>query len=219
MGVISLSGGMDSATLLGYVISTSGGTKHLCVSFNYGSKHNKYELDCSRRLANHYGVPWMEVNLVEMMGCFKSDLLLSGGEIPEGHYCDETMKRTVVPSRNIIFLSILSGIAWSKEMHSIYIGVHQGDHAIYPDCRPGFIHEMREAIWLGTDQRITLHTPFLHFTKGEILAKGLKVGGIPYHFTRTCYKDQQIACGKCGACTERLEAFQQNGVEDPVPYE
>jgi 7-cyano-7-deazaguanine synthase len=214
--IISLSGGMDSTTVLGAAIDA--GREVECVGFTYGSKHNFYENIAAQEVAEHYNVPFHLMDLSEMMSSFNSNLLKSGGDIPEGHYEAETMSQTVVPGRNIIFASMLSGYAWSRDADEVWLGIHSGDHAIYPDCRPEFYEKMREAILAGTDDRVTLQAPFLDGNKTSIIEWGLQ-HEVPYHLTRTCYKDQPIACGRCGACQERLEAFRNNNLEDPIEYE
>ena len=214
--LVSLSGGMDSATLLGIACQNYEDVE--AVGFTYGSKHNEWENECAIQLANYYQVPFDLIDLSEVMKGFKSNLLKSGGEIPEGHYEHESMALTVVPARNMIFLSILSGLAVSRDIRQIWIGVHKGDHPVYADCRPEFINHMRRAMHEGTDGKVDLYAPFVCIDKKGILQQGLKIG-VPYKITRTCYKDQPLACGKCGSCTERLEAFAFNKTPDPVEYE
>mgnify|MGYP001561843420 CR=1 FL=1 len=214
--VISLSGGMDSATVL--ALAASEGRKISCVGFNYGSKHNRYENLAASSLADHYKVPFRLIDLSGIMKGFVSNLMKGEKEIPEGHYEDSSMSLTVVPARNIIFASILAGIAWSENAKEVWLGIHSGDRAVYPDCRPEFFAAMNEAISLGTDGKIRLKAPFLSINKVGILETGLKLK-VPYEKTRTCYKDQSISCGRCGACQERREAFSLNGIEDPIPYE
>lgn len=103
---------------------------------------------------------------------------------------------------------------------SLYMGVHAGDHYIYPDCRPSFIEGMKQAITVSTNNAVRLSTPFLHETKAQIIQNCIRQGiEVPYAMTRTCYKDQPIACGKCGSCQERLAAFLEVGREDPLEYE
>jgi len=218
--LVSLSGGIDSTTLLGFILD--GGHQTTAISFTYGSKHNKYENESARQVAAFYGVELIELDISQAMTNIESNLLLSGGEIPEGHYAAENMKSTVVPGRNMIFLSIMAGIAASRGFESLAIGVHSGDHAIYPDCRPDFISHMNHAIQFGTDFAVKMvRTPFINMDKRQIVSIGKSSLMIqpPYHLTRTCYKDQPLACGKCGSCVERLEAFEQNGWIDPVEYE
>jgi 7-cyano-7-deazaguanine synthase len=214
--IVSLSGGMDSTTVLASALESR---EVLAVSFSYGSKHQMYENEASIKVAAHYNVPHKFIGLCDVMASFKSNLLKTGGAIPEGHYEADNMKLTVVPARNIIFASILAGVAVSEDASEIWMGVHAGDHAIYPDCRPGFVMAMENAIRKGTgNDRFMLISPFLYGKKQDILAYGLK-NNVPYHLTRTCYKDQPVACGKCGSCQERLESFRLTGVEDPVEYE
>jgi len=215
--IVALSGGLDSATMLAQCIA-EGGTP-FCISFYYGSKHNEYENKASIEIAEYYKVPLKHIDISGITQEFHSTLLKSGGEIPEGYYTDKNMSQTVVPARNLIFLSILAGIANSRDISTIGIAVHQGDHAIYPDCRPNFISSVQKTIELATDGQLNnLYTPFLFLTKTDIVKIGLDLS-VPYHLTRTCYKEQELACGHCGACTERLEAFKLNGKEDPILYE
>ena len=139
--------------------------------------------------------------------------------IPQGHYAADNMKSTVVPGRNLIFLSIMASLAETVGATEIALGVHAGDHFIYPDCRPAFIEIAKKCIELSSDNLVTIITPFLHYTKGDIvrLGNGLDMK-VPFHLTRTCYTSNEIACGKCGSCVERLEAFSENNIEDPIPY-
>lgn len=189
-----------------------------CVSFEYGSKHNQYENQAAIDIANWYRIPLLPINLSQVMSSFRSNLLLSGGPIPEGNYTDASMASTVVPCRNIIFLSILAGLAWSKDAQAIAIGIHQGDHAVYDDCRTEFFKAMDTAIYLGSGRRVEITAPFIRLDKAGIVKRGLELH-IPYNLTRTCYKAQELACGKCGSCAERLEAFILNGEVDPIQYE
>lgn len=213
--VIALSGGMDSATLLAHLLKN--GYEVEAVSFEYGSKHNSHEKRCAEILAEYYGVILHHIDLTGVMAGFNSDLLKTGGDIPEGHYNDASMSRTVVPGRNIIFLSILSGLAWSRGASRVAVGIHAGDHAIYPDCRLGFYKAMDAAVSKGTDGNVLIMAPFVDWDKTKILQWGIP-NGVPYRFTRTCYTDGPVSCGKCGSCSERLEAFRNIGKTDPVPY-
>lgn len=222
--VLGLSGGMDSATLLGLLLN-EGAEVHSC-SFIYGSKHNRYERDSALKVFNYYknlgfNVHWHDFDLTEAFKDFSSALLLSGEEIPEGHYEASNMKSTVVPGRNLIFASIMAGLAESIGAQQIALGVHSGDHQIYPDCRPEFIIALEEVILKSSDGKVQVITPFLHDDKASILKRGYEDFKIkvPYQLTRTCYKHQELSCGKCGACQERLEAFHNIGIEDPILYE
>jgi 7-cyano-7-deazaguanine synthase len=130
------------------------------------------------------------------------------------------MALTVVPARNILFISIMAGYAWSIGARIIALGVHAGDHEVYFDCREQFIAAMNAAVLAGTGDRVRIEAPFQSLDKAGILRIGFSLNPpVPYQFTRTCYKAQEISCGKCGSCVERLEAFAKIGQKDPIPYE
>ena len=148
---------------------------------------------------------------------FKSDLLRSGGTIPDGHYEELTMKQTVVPFRNGIMLSIAAGFAESVEAQALVIAAHAGDHAIYPDCREDFMKSMEDAIRLGTYAGIQILRPFMSFSKAEIVRRGRDLG-VDFSKTWSCYKGATLHCGSCGTCVERREAFLLAGVSDPTSY-
>ena len=219
MIILSLSGGMDSATLLGHLDQEGWSDIHAC-SFYYGSKHNIYENHSAEKLAKYYSIPLFYIDISNIMSLFKSNLLLTGESIPEGHYQSEQMRQTVVPSRNLIFSSIMAGIAESMGASAIALGVHSGDHYIYPDCRFEFIQSLDKTIHLSTDGKVKVIAPFINLFKEDILTVGYNLDKpVPYHLTRTCYKAQFLSCGKCGSCVERLEAFHKIGKEDPIQYE
>jgi 7-cyano-7-deazaguanine synthase len=148
---------------------------------------------------------------------FKSDLLKSGGEIPDGHYEEESMRQTVVPFRNGIMLSIAAGIAESAGVEGLVIAAHAGDHAIYPDCRESFMRAMDEAICEGTYARVKVLRPFIKMDKGQIARRGHELG-VDFSKTWSCYKGGEIHCGTCGTCIERREAFLLAKVDDPTMY-
>jgi 7-cyano-7-deazaguanine synthase len=221
--VIGLSGGMDSTTLLGILLE-QGYEVHCCM-FQYGSKHNQWERAAAEKVVDYYQNKRMPVFSYEMhiagaMWAFKSNLLKSGGAIPEGHYEAESMRQTVVPGRNLIMASIMAGLAESIGADSIALGVHRGDHHIYPDCRKEFIKSLDSTIYLSSNRAVEVMCPLIEDTKLSILEKGdLCKLRVPYELTRTCYKDQPISCGRCGSCRERLEAFSDLGIVDSIPYE
>lgn len=214
--VMALSGGLDSGTMLGYLINL--GYEVECLNFSYGSKHNGFEMYAAKKLANHYNIKVTTIELNNIFVHFKSDLLLSGGEIPEGHYNDENMTKTVVPGRNSIFATILMGYAESIKAGKIALGVHRGDHNIYPDCRQEYIKVLDSLVYLASDKKIEVITPFIDMDKIEVCKIGNTLS-VPFELTRTCYKNQVLSCGKCGSCNERLEAFKMNNLEDPIQYE
>ncbi len=214
--LVLLSGGMDSVTALYWAAQEHEvvGT----VSFDYGSKHNAKELPMAQWHAKQLGVKHDVIALDFMNQLFASDLLQSGGDIPDGHYAEESMKRTVVPFRNGIMLAIACGLAESREADALVIAAHSGDHAIYPDCREPFMEAMAEAMKQGTYAGIGLLRPFMNGDKTEIARRGHAMG-VNYGMTWSCYKGGVIHCGTCGTCVERREAFILAGIEDPTVYE
>jgi 7-cyano-7-deazaguanine synthase len=223
IAVVGLSGGMDSATLLGYLLNQ--GFEVHCCSFVYGSKHNPFENKAAVDIVKYYtdkhaSIKHHQFDLTSIMGGFNSALMASGEAIPEGHYNDENMKKTVVPGRNTIFASIMAGLAESIGARIVSLGVHSGDHHIYPDCRPEFVESLKETIRISTEGSVTITAPFSDDDKESILKRGYAYHpAVPYHLTRTCYKAQEKSCGKCGSCAERLEAFANLGITDPISYD
>lgn len=214
--VVLVSGGMDSVTAL-----HAAAREHEVVaglSFDYGSKHNHRELPFAAWHCDQLGAKHEIVRLDFIDRLFQSDLLKSGGEIPEGHYEAENMKQTVVPFRNGILLAIGAGYAESVGAGGLVIAAHSGDHAIYPDCRESFMEPMARAIREGTYAGIEILRPFIDLRKEGIAAVGAGLG-VDFARTWSCYKGGDRHCGKCGTCVERREAFALAGLEDPTDYE
>jgi 7-cyano-7-deazaguanine synthase len=189
-----------------------------CVSFDYGSKHNHKEIPMAAWHAQKWGVAHEVISLDFVNQLFASDLLKSGGDIPDGHYEEPSMKSTVVPFRNGIMLAVACGLAESREADALVIAAHSGDHAIYPDCREPFMEAMAAAMKHGTYAGIELLRPFIDCDKTEIVRRGETLT-VDYAMTWSCYKGGEIHCGKCGTCVERQEAFRLAGVADPTVYE
>jgi 7-cyano-7-deazaguanine synthase len=187
------------------------------LSFHYGAKHNEREIPFAQAHAARLGVPHRVIHLDFIGELFESDLLASGGEIPKGHYEEQSMKKTVVPFRNGIMLSVAAGFAESVGAEGLVIAAHAGDHAIYPDCREAFMEAMGEAIRLGTYAGIALMRPFISMTKSDIAGRGSALG-IDYAETWSCYVGGAVHCGECGTCVERREAFILAGIRDPTAY-
>jgi 7-cyano-7-deazaguanine synthase len=210
-GLLIYSGGLDSTTLL-YEYKDS---IDLAVTFDYGSKHNAQEIACAKENCQRLGIKHLIIPLGFIGQYFKSDLLQSGGEIPEGSYADENMKSTVVPFRNGIMLAVAAGLAESYGLDTVLLANHSGDHAIYPDCRPEFIDAFSAAVKAGTYEGIKVVSPYCNITKRDIALRG-KAIGLDYSLTYSCYKGGEKHCGKCGTCVERKEALEGF---DPTTYE
>ena len=212
--LLILSGGMDSTTMLHDYADRIA----LAVTFDYGSNHNAREIECARWQCEHLGIELVKVNLDFIGRLFNSSLLGGADAIPEGNYDDENMRSTVVPFRNGIMLAAAAGLAESRGLRTLMLANHGGDHAIYPDCRAGFVEAMSRAISEGTYEHITIFAPYTGWTKSQIAARGKELG-VDYGHTYSCYKGGEKHCGRCGTCRERIEAMADAGIPDPTIYE
>ena len=267
--VLSLSGGMDSSTLLLHLLAN--GYEVCALSFDYGQKHS-IELERAQELVNYLNsnplryfhhdrapggfeeiYPKIKYQVIKLDGLsqlLNSALVTGGDEVPEGHYAEENMKATVVPNRNKIFSSIIQAVALSiaesknTDVH-IAMGIHAGDHAIYPDCRQEFRDIDYEAFVAGNwgAEKVQYYTPYLDGDKFSILEDGLKCCETlrldfdeVYKRTNTSYKpiklkvyyhldngdveeyEEWFSDYKSASSVERVEAFIKLGRKDPVPY-
>ena len=248
--VLSLSGGMDSSTLLLHLLAS--GYEVTALSFDYGQKH-RVELERAQSLVNYinsencgcdgkptYGpLRHQIIKLDGLQQLLNSALVTGGAEVPEGHYEQENMKETVVPNRNKIFSSIIQAVALSiatkgeKQPVAIAMGIHAGDHAIYPDCRQEFRDVDFDAFKVGNwdSELVSVYTPYLHTDKFGILEDGKRCCealGVNffevYSRTNTSYKPIQLTDNiwasdfKSASSVERIEAFIKLGLPDPVQY-
>lgn len=205
-----ISGGMDSITMLYDLIDKKNSVKAL--SFDYRQKHKK-ELNMAKWNCKRLGVSHEVVRLGKIMkgSCLTEDKI----NVPYGNYTDETMQLTVVPNRNMIMLSIAISRAISSGYDTVAYAAHSGDHAIYPDCRPKFVFSLRRLAKIVDYCPIDIYAPYLNKNKTEIIKRGLELG-VDYSKTWTCYEGKEKPCLKCGSCRERLEAFQNNKIQDPL---
>ena len=225
------SGGCDSTTCVGIAVDKYGSDNVVTASLFYGQRHDK-ELECARNVAEHYSVRHIEEdisNIMKYAGDVCTLLKNSNKDIPETSYAEQIKQNgegrvsTYVPFRNGLFLSIAASYADSifpGEDVEIYYGAHADDAAgqAYADCSPEFAEAMDKAISIGTYGKIHVVRPLINMNKAEVVAEGLKLN-VPYELTWSCYKGGHKACGKCGTCIDRLEAFRANGVKDPIEYE
>lgn len=214
--VVLLSGGMDSSTLLYYVKELAASVQ--AISFDYGQRHLR-ELRSAASIAEAADVPLKVVDLRSlqsvMRGSSQTDATVP---VPHGHYADESMRATVVPNRNMVMLSVAAAQAISTGASSVAYAAHEGDHAVYPDCRPEFIQAMWKALTLcHYDGGINLFTPFKGKSKQEIAIEGHRLG-VPFALTYSCYEGNELHCGQCGTCVERKEAFALAIIDDPTEY-
>jgi len=235
--VVSLSGGMDSSTLLLRAIEEYDTVTG--ISFDYGQKH-RVELERAQQLIDYlatkgHKVNYRQIKLDGLVDLLDSALTEGGKDVPEGHYEQDNMKETVVPNRNKMFASITQAVALSvanktEGVCDIALGIHAGDHAVYPDCRQEFRDADDAAFRMGNwnADRVGYFTPYLNTDKfgilqdGEILCAKLKIDfDEVYKRTNTSYKPYPSGNSdyKSASSVERIEAFILLGRPDPVQYE
>lgn len=213
--LVIFSGGMDSTTLLYDAIDR--GRHPLAFSVNYGQRHSR-ELLAAGRIASQLSLEHLVVDISSVSPFLAGSALTDSSiAVPDGHYASATMATTVVPNRNMIFLSLAAAVAISRNIGEIAYGAHSGDHHIYADCRGVFVEAMRQALNLCHDTPVSLHVPFLDISKEEICRIGARLG-VPFETTWSCYKGKERHCGTCGTCVERREAFERAGIKDPTEY-
>lgn len=213
--VVIYSGGMDSFTVLHRAIRE--GYEVFALSFHYGQRHHR-ELDAAAAVCSELGISHKIVDIRAINTLLAGSSLTDDIDVPSADYAESNMKSTVVPNRNMILLSLAIGYAVSMEAQDVFYGAHAGDHDIYPDCRPEFVEKMNSVSQIANYEPVTIHSPYLHFSKAEILKEGLDQG-LDYSNTWTCYNGREKACGECSACRERLGAFAANNATDPIAYE
>lgn len=210
--VVVLSGGMDSTTLLYWIKSQK---YHIeAVSFDYGQRHKK-ELDFAVLTCKKLGINHKVIDTTFLLPLMQGSALTSNIDVPHGHYEDENMKQTVVPNRNMILSSMAVAYAVSIGAGKVYVGVHSGDHAIYPDCRPEFVKALNETTKIANYIPVSIQTPFINIDKADIAKIG-RILKVDYSLSWTCYEGKDIPCGKCGSCQERAYAFEKAGMPDPL---
>lgn len=214
--IVICSGGLDSVSLA-HVVAQEGNL-HSLLTFDYGQRHVK-EVEYAASAAKRLGVPHNVIDIRNIGAGLSGSALTDDVEVPDGHYAEETMKVTVVPNRNAIMLAIGFGLAAAQNADAVAVAVHGGDHFIYPDCRPGFIDAFQTMQNEALDgyASVKLHAPFVNGTKGAIVTAG-HAAGTPFAETWSCYKGEEVHCGRCGTCVERREAFHEAGVDDPTEY-
>jgi len=214
-----LSGGMDSSTLA--YLAKSDGYEIAALHLNYGQRTERKERDCAKKIAQLLDAQdFVEVDVSYFTKFGASSLTDREIDVEDYDSTRAHMPNTYVPFRNSNLLSIATSFAEAKQADAIYMGVQSLDYSGYPDCRPQFMKAFQKVIDLGTKDttHISLKTPFIKMTKTDILKVGMKLG-VPYEYTWSCYRNETKACGTCGSCHYRREAFAAIGVIDPIPYE
>jgi 7-cyano-7-deazaguanine synthase len=214
--LVVLSGGQDSTTCLYWAIDRFGLAAVDTVTFDYGQRHH-IELECAARVAEIAGVG----NTVLPIDTFAA---LGGDSLtdPDVDVQDETdtdtgLPNTFVPGRNLVFLTYAAAFAYRRGIRNIVTGVAQTDFSGYPDCRAETISALQEALRLGMETDVIIHTPLMHLSKKETVELARDLGGLPaMAYTHTCYNGERPPCGHCPACKLRAKGFAQTGIEDPL---
>ena len=222
--IILLSGGLDSITTL--AIAQNDGFTPYGLTFSYGQRH-QFEIGASQKIAEACNLTDHIITEIDLRA-FGGSALTDDIDVPKDRsesIMSESIPVTYVPARNTIFLSF--ALAWAEVLQSgdIFLGVNSMDYSGYPDCRPEYIQSFQAMANLATkagvdgDQPITIHTPLISMTKGEIISKGLALG-VDYSLTHSCYDPDKVgnACGRCDSCHIRLKGFQEAGTADPINY-
>lgn len=222
------SGGVDSTTCVGIAVNELGAENVVTVSVFYGQKHSK-ELECAEAIAKHYGLKHYRLDLSSILKYSNCSLLAdSTEEIEHKSYAEqiaengEGMVSTYVPFRNGLMLSSVAALAVSifpDEEVAIYIGAHADDAAghAYADCSTEFTDHMASAINVGTYGKVSVKAPLITLNKAGVVGKGIELN-VPYEMTWSCYEGGETACGTCGTCIDRVNAFELNGTVDPIKY-
>jgi len=218
--VVLLSGGLDSATVAwqaaadGYAVDA--------VSFDYGQKHRS-ELNAAKQLAETLGVGEHRIIRIDLGGRTGSSLTDQATDVPKyAEHHANVIPSTYVPVRNLVFLSLATGMAETLGAHAIYLGVNEVDYSGYPDCRAEFVRAFEHTanLAMAAKAHLSIRAPLQYLHKADIIRRGQALG-VPYELTVSCYRadDHGRACGECDSCHYRKQGFIEAGVPDPTRYQ
>jgi len=212
--IVLFSGGLDSTVALAKARRVSDAT--LALSFDYGSVHNQREAQAAEYVAKYFLVPRVVINLPLPAG---TSALMGKSAIPDKPYEKEGPQPTVVPFRNAVLLSYAIALAEADGYDFVWSGQHASDHSewAYPDCSPEFMGAMSSAAYIGTYHKVRLVYPFIWMTKAAVVFEGSLLN-VPFAYTYSCYKGDDLHCGNCPTCRERKMAFLFAGISDPTVY-
>ena len=224
--LVLFSGGLDSTVCLALAVKEYGAGEVIALSIYYGQKHQK-EMEASEKIAAYYGVKRLTLDLGEIFKDSNCTLLQGAAEeIPHEEYAEQLEKtngapvNTYVPFRNGLFLSSAAAVALSNGCEVIYYGAHADDAAgsAYPDTSAEFNQAITDAIHIGSGNALRVEAPFIHASKAGVVKCGAELE-VPFRLTWSCYEGHEKACGVCGTCRDRIRAFRENGLTDPIEYE
>ncbi|MBL1111267.1 7-cyano-7-deazaguanine synthase QueC [Streptomyces sp. 110] len=215
--VVVLSGGLDSTTLLAHYAALS--SRLLAVTVDYGQRHRR-EIEAARAVTAYFGARHLVADLSDLGRLLKGSVLTDKQvDVPDGHYAEASMRSTVVPNRNAVLANVAVSIAVAERASVVALGMHAGDHFVYPDCRPAFVSALNTLVGVANEGFPTprIEAPFIHWSKSDIATHGTRLGA-PLGQSWSCYKGGERHCGTCGTCFERREAFREAGLADPTDY-
>lgn len=214
--LVVLSGGQDSTTCLYWAIDRFGSDRVSSVTFDYGQRH-RIELDCARSIAAEAGVSNVCLPIdtfAALGGDALTDRSIAVSEVPG---TGTELPATFVAGRNLIFLTFAAAYAYRHDIRHLVTGVAQTDYSGYPDCREETMAALQNAIRLGMDSNVQIHTPLMHRSKKETVELAVQLGALDaMALTHTCYNGQRPPCGRCAACELRAKGFAEAGVPDPL---
>ncbi len=216
--IVLISGGMDS--LVSTAIAKRDGYSLAALHLNYGQRTERKELDCFERITAHYGIAEkLVVDVTHLSRIGGSSLTDKTIEVSKADIHSKEIPTSYVPFRNANILSI--AVSWAEVIGAqrIFIGAVEEDSSGYPDCRKEFYAAFNQMIKLGTKPTsdIQVITPVIDMKKSAIVKLGLEMNA-PFELSWSCYRENDVACGECDSCALRLRAFQEVGIEDPIPY-
>ncbi|GAA2685894.1 MULTISPECIES: 7-cyano-7-deazaguanine synthase QueC [Actinosynnema] len=218
--VVIASGGLDSTVLAHWLADRS--SRVTLLSFDYGQRH-RVELEYAAEAARRLGARHEVVELTSLGRLLSGSALTDPSvQVPDGHYAADSMRSTVVPNRNAVMLDIAVSVAIAVGADAVAFGAHAGDHTVYPDCRPEFVEHFTRSTFTANEGLLPswfqVLAPFLSLTKAQIVRLGAELG-VLFGRTWSCYRGEELHCGRCGTCVERREAFSVNGLVDPTTYQ
>lgn len=214
--LVVLSGGQDSTTCLYWAIERFGAGNVTCVTFDYGQRH-RVELQCARAIAEFANVPQLELP-IDTFAALGGDALTDPGvEVESGINASSGLPNTFVPGRNLIFLTFAAAMAYQRNIENLVTGVAETDYSGYPDCREGSLQALQQALQLGMESEVRIHTPLMHLSKKQTVELARDLGALPaMAMTHTCYNGARPPCGECPACELRAKGFAEAGIQDPL---
>jgi len=214
--LVVLSGGQDSTTCLYWAIDRFKLENVTTITFDYGQRH-RIELACAARVAEHAGVANTCLPIDTFAALGGDALTDSDIPVESGVSSDSGLPNTFVPGRNLIFLTFAAAFAYQRDITNLVTGVAQTDYSGYPDCREETITALQQAIQLGMDSGVVIHTPLMQLSKKQTVELACELGGLDaMALTHTCYNGTHPPCGECPACLLRAKGFAEAGVADPL---